>query len=501
MKNINKYIIALSAAAVLTSCTHEFPEPVEATSGNADFTKLVSVGNSLTAGYLNGALYTAGQDNSFPSIIAQQMQSVGGGTFNQPDIGSEHGFFGVSGTTILGRLRLVGISPTPHIPGDIPTAYGGDKSALNNFGVPGVTLLTALIPATGGPDAGAANPAYNPLYARFASSPSADGVTGSTVIGDAAAALADNGSFFTFWLGNNDVLGYATGGASNPAILTSPGDFDSRLQSALGTMLAANENANGAVANIPNVSDVPYFTVVPWNALPLDAGTAALVNGAFNDPATGYNPGLGAALALGIIDQEEYALRTVEYIEGQNGILIEDDELTTADISAAFGFPAGSVILPNYRLTNATDLIVLPTAAEIGQLADPNNPLSIKGVAVALGDNAVVTAAELVEVNESVTAFNSSIAAMVDANSDRLVLVDVNTIFSNLVANGAAINGSGIDASFIPPFGAFSVDGVHPNSRGYAYIANRFIEAINGKFNSDIPLVNPNDYAGNELPE
>jgi len=499
MKNIKKYILVLSATVVLSSCTYEFPEREEKTSGNADFTKMVSVGNSLTAGYMNGALYNDGQATSFPLLIAQQMKSVEKGAFigdfNQPNINSTHGYFGVVGTTILGRLRLVGTTPTPFVPGDMPTPYTGDKSSLNNFGVPGITLLTAMIPLTGGP-ASPANPAYNPLYERFASNPSV-----STILGDAAAALEDGGTFFTFWLGSNDVLGYAAGGASNPAILTSAADFEGRYNTALGIILAANAGASGAVANIPNVTDLPYFTIVPWNPLPLDAATATGTNAAFDDPATGYNPGLGAALALGIIDQAEYDKRKVVFSEGQNGFLIEDSELTTADISAAFGYPPGSVVLPNYRLTNATDLIPLPAAGVLGTEAVPGDPRTTRGVGVPLEDSHVVTAAEQKEISESVSSFNNTIKTAVDSNSDRLVLVDANLIFSNLTANGATINGSGLDASFIPPFGAFSVDGVHPNSRGNAYIANRFIEAINYKFGSGIPLLNPNDYAGNTLPE
>src|SRR5260221_486293 len=82
---------------------------------------------------------------------------------------------------------------------DLPTPYTGDKTKLNNFGVPGILLGQALIPQTGGPSTG--NPYYNGLYARFASNPGT-----STIIGD---ALATQPTFFTFDLGNNDVLGYA----------------------------------------------------------------------------------------------------------------------------------------------------------------------------------------------------------------------------------------------------------------------------------------------------
>src|SRR5690606_23175493 len=270
-----RYTAILLGIIIASSCTYDFPEDSKdglPLSGQADFTKLVSVGNSLTAGLMNGAVYTEGQMNSFLAILARQMQLVGGGEFNQPDINAENGYYGMQGDIILGRLYLKGEAPAPKIPGQAPTAYAGDKSKLNNFGVPGVTLLTALIPATGGP---MGNPAYNPMYARFASNPSADGVNGSTLIGDAAAALANDGTFFTFWLGNNDVLGYATGGASNPAILTSDDDFETRFNQPLNAMLNASPEAKGAVANIPYVTSVPFFSTIVYNRITLTAEQAA----------------------------------------------------------------------------------------------------------------------------------------------------------------------------------------------------------------------------------
>jgi len=46
--------------------------------------KFVSIGDSLTAGYADGALYKSGQENSFPATLAQQFSKVGGGEFTQP---------------------------------------------------------------------------------------------------------------------------------------------------------------------------------------------------------------------------------------------------------------------------------------------------------------------------------------------------------------------------------------------------------------------------------
>ncbi|HYG38116.1 MAG TPA: hypothetical protein VD908_05830, partial [Cytophagales bacterium] len=170
-----KYYIYTTLLATVFSCTYDFPEKEESTSGGADFTKYVSVGNSLTAGFMDGALYDRGQANSFTSILAGQMKLVGGGDFNQPDINSPAGFFRFApdGQTPLGRLILqspggvCGPSPSPIVPGNLPQPFSGDLSQLNNFGVPGLTLGTALLPQTGGPANG--NPYYNPYYARFAS--------------------------------------------------------------------------------------------------------------------------------------------------------------------------------------------------------------------------------------------------------------------------------------------------------------------------------------------
>jgi hypothetical protein len=42
--------------------------------------------------------------------------------------------------------------------------------------------------------------------------------------------------------------------------------------------------------------------------------------------------------------------------------------------------------------------------------------------------------------------------------------------------------------------GTFSLDGVHPSPRGYALIANKFIEAINAKYGSNLNGVNIGNY-------
>ncbi len=505
MKNLKKYIAVGLMLVVAGSCeTYKLPEIAKPSAGTKglDLTKMVSVGNSLAAGFMNGALYTAGQANSYPSIIATQMALAGGGSFSQPDIGSVNGFFGTSGPTILGRLRLKIVngspSPTPQLPGDAPATFTGDKSKLNNFGVPGVTLQTAQLAALGGPSTG--NPAFNPLYARFATNP---GV--STLIGDAAAALNTGGTFFTFWLGNNDVLGYATGGASNPAILTSQADFKTRLASALAPILAANGGAaEGAIANIPDVGTIPFFTTVTWNPIvflsssPTSVATVAQLNGAA--AYGGFNAALDGLALAGAITTAEAAKRKVIFktgstsASGANGAVIIDETLTNLG-SLLAGINPALAGFAQVRQATKDDRLTLTAGSVL--------PLG-QGVSTPLTDQYVLLPSEQTEIQTVVNGFNASIAEIVSANNSRLVLVDTNAALKALTPppGGAAltINGSTITASILPPAGAFSLDGVHPNARGAGYIANLFIQAINAKWGSSIPLCNPNNYPGNELP-
>jgi hypothetical protein len=57
-----------------------------------------------------------------------------------------------------------------------------------------------------------------------------------------------------------------------------------------------------------------------------------------------------------------------------------------------------------------------------------------------------------------------------------------------------------VDATLAPPFGAFSEDGVHPNSRGYALAAYWIIQQINQEFGSNVPRPQISEYKGTGLP-
>ena len=487
MKRYQTFITFL-ALGLLLSCQYEFPEPDLSTpdSGQADFTKMVTIGSSITAGVMDAALYNRSQQNSFTVILANQMKEVGGGVFNVPEIDAEVGDLILTPTGGgLGRLILTvnrntgSILPSPIIPGNPITPFTGDKSSINNFGINGLSLAGALLPASGDLQ-NPTHPLFNPYYARFASNPGM-----STPIEDAAAALADGGTFFVFWLGKNDVLPYALTGGAIPELLTSDQDFSQRYQAALGTMLQANTEAKGALGNIPNINELPYFSTVTWDALPLPEALANIANAVYSD----YNAGLDNLVTAGMLSEAERDLRKINFIPGQNGFIIEDKTLTDFNGNG----------LPSIRQSNINDKVALTTGQVLGQIIG-NDPNMIVGVTVPVGDQYILLPSEQELMTEKINAFNQIIATAVSSNSDRLVLVDAKNLMDNINQGLVNANSVAVTNSISPPNGAFSTDGVHPNARGSAVLANHFIQSINDKWGSSIPMTNPNSFMGNDLP-
>ena len=132
------------------------------------------------------------------------------------------------------------------------------------MGVPGAKSYHLLAPGYGNV-AGVALGLANPYFARFASSAS------TTVLAD---AMAQQPTFFTLSIGNNDVLGYATAGGAgvnqtgnlNPATyggsdISDPNVVVGSIQAIVQTLTQGG--AKGAIANVPNVLGAPYFTTVP----------------------------------------------------------------------------------------------------------------------------------------------------------------------------------------------------------------------------------------------
>ncbi len=492
MMNINQMIKLTGVVAtcvIISACSADFDSPVgdkASSSGSADLSNFVAIGDSLTAGYADAALYLSGQENSFPAVLAAQFAKAGGGSFTQPLVSDNLGGMLIGGTpTLDNRLVLDAETESPAPIAGTPTTEaigsGLNGTAFNNMGVPGAKSFHAGAAGYGNPAGLPA--AANPYFVRFAK----DQAT-SSMIGDAAAQAP---SFYVMWIGNNDVLSYATSGgvgvdqAGNldpttygPDDITDPNVFAGTYASLVGAFTAANPAVQGMLVNIPDVSTIPYFTTVPYNPVPLDQANVDALNAAY----AGYNAGIQAALAGGAISSEEAALRTISFAVGQNAVVILDEDLT--DLTAIID-PA----VVNLRQTNANDLIVLPAASIIGTEAVPGDPTTVYGLGVPLGDELVLIPSETQAINTARLAFNATIKGLADADPN-LVFFDAAAIMTTLSTTGIDYGTGFIDDSYATG-GAFSLDGVHPTARGYAVIANEMIDVINAGFGASILKVDP----------
>lgn len=444
------------------------------TAGSADFSNYVALGDSFAAGFSDNALFMEGQKNSYPNIIASQFALVGGGEFNTPFMNDNIGGFSSGGVQIPQfGVRLwfnsTNSTPTP-VEGvsttDISTHLTG---SFNNFGIPGAKAIHLDV-------AGYAT--ANPYFGRMASA------TTATVVDD---AIAGNPTFFSLWIGGNDVLGYATSGGVSTSPITPVATFDVAYNALIAKLVAGGRK--GVIANLPYVSTLPYFTTVPYNPVPLDAATVAQLNsnlayGAYN---TGIVQAFGYLVANNLMTQAaadaEIAKRTITFSAGSNNAVVIMDEYLT-DLTGL------NPALISMRQATAEDLIVLSARAFIGTTVG-GNPLQVNGVSVPLADQWVLSKNEIAEVKAATDAYNQTIQTA--ASSNGLALVDAKTVMEQLSSTGIVANNYTMTSTYVTG-ATFSLDGVHPSPRGYALIANQFLKAINETYGSNFKGVNVGNY-------
>ncbi len=499
IKNI-KWLFLVSLTFVACNNDDEATvEEVPVTAGTADFSKYVALGNSITAGYSDGALFKAGQLNAYPKLMADQFALVGGGAFNIPMMSDNVG--GIVGVPGVGpRLIFNGTSPVP-LPGGVPTTplLPALTGPFQNLGVPGAKSFHLLAPAYGNP-AGLGVSA-NPYFVRFASS------TSTSVLAD---AMTQQPTFFSLWIGNNDVLGYATtgGDGTNPITPTTgaPGvGFDGTYNALVTTLTSGG--AKGVVANIPYVSTIPFFKTVPYNPLtskvlgggdvPTGEATIAALNAQL------YGPLMGAlSHPLCTSADAQSGSRIALFTAGaSNKLLIKDETLVnlSSQLTALFTPSLGAATAAFYgsvfgqaRQATSADLVLLTTQSAIG--APPPGipaPLNKYGITYPLQDKHILIPTEIAEIKDATDAYNVTIKAAADASG--LAFVDANAVMNQLANGGIRFDNYHFTSAFVQG-GAFGLDGVHLTARANAYIANKFLEAINLKYNSTFRMYKPQNF-------
>ncbi len=421
LKRIN-YIIAVLLVAAFTACEAEI-EKYTPDAGDIELTTFVALGGSLTAGFADGELYKDAQITSMANILAGQLMHVGLESFRQPLMKDNLGF---GGRLVLGVVDgqfmpvPAGGSPSPD---NFVNIYDPD-TPFHNLGVPGATTQHLLAPGYG---------TMNPYFGRFASNP-----PDASVIGD---AMALNPSFFSLWIGNNDILNFALSGGEGTGI-TPLAEFETYFNLLLGQL--TSQGAKGVIANIPSIVSIPFFNTIAYNAIELEDQNIV--------------DALNAAYA---------AAPHVSFDLGPNPLVVEDNM-----------HPAG------FRQLLEGELVLLTAMAGIrGQGW---------GTQVFLPAQYYLTLDQVDEIRTATQDYNNALTNF--ANDYGLAIADIYAVLEAAEA-GIYFDALEFTTEFITG-GAFSLDGIHMNARGNAIVANEFIYAINKRYNSTIPKVQVGQFSG-----
>lgn len=497
MKSImKKYAWLLIILLTLTTCNE--PEDVlednnvttavaelpKLTSGNANFTNYVALGASFTAGFTDGSLFKAAQENSFPHILSKEFSKVGGGAFMQPLMNDNIGGLligGVANPSFSPRLFFNGSGPA-RLPATPTTeALSVVSGPFKNLGVPGAKSFHLLFDGYGNP-ANLATATANPFFVRMASAPNA------TMLGD---AMAQNPTFFTLSeIGGNDVLGYATSGGDGSNNVTDSQTFDFAFNTLINTLTSGG--AKGAVTNVPYITDLPFFTTVPNNALALDVTTAAQLTGFFQAVSGIFTQVLIGKMVPPAQAQALAAQYAIQFSAGANRWIIDvpvtptnplgfrqmtEDELLLLTIDqGALAQGYGSVALSN-------DVLQVLGLLQAGGTPTPEQGALVIAAVNGIDDKDALDTDELSVIKTAVDAYNATIKSITDANQN-VALVDLNSILSDARVNGVTTDNFNMTTNLVTG-GLVSLDGIHLTARGYSYMANKFLEAIDANFGSN----------------
>ena len=201
------------------------------------FLNLVSVGDSIAAGFQNGVLSESGQVNAFPSLIARQAR-----TFHFFPLIPAPGF----GT----EVRLIDPGPPPLV--EIAEATVGTKGfpliVPQNLAVPGHNIGEALgvrpdLPVDSLEDAILGVPIL--LLGEASPVPP---------LSQIELAVALQPTLTLFWLGSNDLFQTVISNV-DPTPLE---EFEQAFRQSLGALLSLTDSQI-VVANLPDVTIVPFL--------------------------------------------------------------------------------------------------------------------------------------------------------------------------------------------------------------------------------------------------
>lgn len=489
MKNHKKYIV-LILPLILIGCGYEFPSAPEKAVpklGTADFESYVVVGGAVSLGFMDGALYSEGQEYAYAAQMGRLLEEkFNTDIYTHIPIESENGY-NINAINEFpntpGKYELVYRSPTEKWPVRLPTngegiqSFSGNLTGVNNYSMPGLKIFQIDDETA---------PSGNVYFERLTEWPEDQSVLD--------VALRQNPTLLVLEAGITDVFNYSVEGArgeNNP----DPGNiqaddftpvsvFEESLKNITDRILLESE-ADVFLFSIPDPFKLSYFTQLPWYFSRDEFDKIRQLNldnlyGEFNRHVQLYNQDVES-----FYDRRPVIVFDILGGESFRGKVIFDEYLPEAQT------PDG-IEIPKYRQMTNEDYFLYNAQMRHRESIATDAKL---GTETPVPDRYVITKAEIEIISERRNKFNTIIHEMVNSTS-RLHLIDFEKLIDDVSEGTVSFNGVSYSLNFDYQ-GIISADGYSLNSKGQALLANLFIEYLNKNFSSNIPIIDVNSRPGN----
>lgn len=471
----------------LQGCGYEFPtasSPEEPDLKELNLDRMTIIGSSISAGYMDGALYNEGEKHSYGALLDSLLNV---NSFTPLSIDSRHGYNSNTGSGILGRFYLAFRNPVQDYParfnedGEAISSFTGDINQVTNFSIPGLKSFQI-----DDADELSGNGYFSRIINKGANESLLD------------LALQQDPTVVLFEPGTEDILGHLTFGAAgevDPAAsdidyfdLTPESVFENNLNDAVNRIL--NESSSEIfMLNIPDFTLMSYFNELIWYFSPDE--WASITSGSY--PPFGLYSGFNQDVQEhnSTADREDRRPTIVFDVDGGNKFrakVTHDKYLSDAQNDE------GDTI-PKYRQMTSDDHF-LYNVERIYTERIQNDEVTL-GSYVPLDDLFVLTKTEREVAEERRLAYNTIIENIADNNS-RVHLVDfeglIEGINNGLVSYDGVTYSLGFDNKTI-----VSADGFTLNHRGQALLANEIIKVMNANFGSNISSIDVNALKGTDI--
>jgi len=432
MKNLSLYIFIF---ILFSSCSKTQFDDYENSIGTADFSNYISVGNSFTQGFQDGGLHNehGQQGNSYPAIIAGQM----GTNFVQPLVsGTGSGYMHLEFRN--GKIEVIKAYDK-----DITT---NDPNAINYD--PSFTTWANKSIKYNNLAVGGLN--VRNVYGRTSTEKNVNHIyLGS----DATAPLAWNGvagepispyGRFLNWGDINNKIEYIE------QIRSSNATFFTNWLGINDAMSWAKEGGDD-VSGSSEQTDVNEFRMKYDTVLTIFKDLGAK----------------GVCATIPDMTQTPFFTTITLEVVGKDLWIKEGADTTIV------------------RLATEEDLLLLTAKDFLGDGVGLTqaNPLP---------HEVVLDKDEVVLAKNHTNALNAQIRASASAHG--FAIVEMSNFLGQL-QTGMTFDGIDLSTKYIEG-GAFSLDGLHPNTKGYAVIANEFIKVINQSYGAELRSVAIGNYKG-----